>query len=113
MPRSIEDTSISETHTALAANAAEAADLLKAMANPNRLMILCVLAAGEQSVNALNQFVPLSQSALSQHLAALRKADLVSTRRESQVIYYNLVGDKPHAILAVLKQLYCPEMSSL
>lgn len=106
-------TSPDDLSTAFAAHAAEAASLLKAMGNPNRLMILCVLAEGERSVTALNGVVPLSQSALSQHLAALRRADLVATRRAAQVIYYRLIGEAPRAILATLKHHYCPEVSSL
>ncbi len=59
-------------------------------------MVLCHLMKGESSVRTLNQAVPLSQSALSQHLANLRRANLVDTRRESQVIYYHL---KSRAVL--------------
>ena len=91
----------------LAENAHDAAGLLKAMGNPNRLMVLCSLLNKEMSVNQLNEMVPLSQSSLSQHLAALRKAELVSTRREAQTIYYRVRGDAPLAIIMALKQLFC------
>ncbi len=87
-----------------------AADLLKKMSNPHRLMILCTLASGELSVTALNQKVPLSQSALSQHLASLRKAKLVQTRKDGQTVYYQLQGDSATRVIAVLQQIYCPEM---
>ncbi len=91
----------------LSANAKEAAALLKAMANENRLMILCTLLDQEMTVGELNAVVPLSQSALSQHLAALRKAQLVKTRREAQTIYYQLAGDAAQRVITVLKELYC------
>ena len=71
-------------------NAKKASDFLKQLSNHNRLMILCNLQAGELSVTQLNELVPLSQSALSQHLASLRKAELVATRREAQTIYYRM-----------------------
>ena len=73
---------------AMAGNVAQAEQLLKILANKNRLMILCSLQDKEMSVSQLNEAVPLAQSALSQHLAALRKANVVATRRESQTIYY-------------------------
>ena len=62
---------------------------------------------GEKSVGELLEIIDLSQSALSQHLALLREADLVSTRRESQSIYYSLKGDEVSTILAALYQVYC------
>lgn len=93
----------------LAENAHEAAALLKAMGNPNRLMILCSLLDQEMSVNELNTLIPLSQSSLSQHLAALRKAELVCTRRQSQTIYYRIQGDAALTIILTLKQLFCPD----
>ncbi|MFL0799009.1 MAG: metalloregulator ArsR/SmtB family transcription factor [Agarilytica sp.] len=91
----------------LARNAGRAADLLKAMGNQNRLMILCTLIDQELSVGELNETVPLSQSALSQHLAALRKAALVVTRREGQTIYYGVSSDAVSDIIQVLKNTYC------
>ncbi|WP_020405980.1 ArsR/SmtB family transcription factor [Hahella ganghwensis] len=93
----------------LAENAKEAAGLLKAMANENRLMVLCSLLEKELTVGELNRVVPLSQSALSQHLAALRKAGLVSTRREAQTVWYRLEGIAAQQVIAVLKELFCPE----
>src|SRR5690606_31529615 len=69
--------------------AAEAAALLKALSNENRLLILCTLAGGELSVSELNERIAMSQSALSQQLAVLRREGLVQTRREAQTIYYS------------------------
>lgn len=89
-------------------HAQNAAALLKALANENRLMILCTLMGGEMSVGELNEQVPLSQSALSQHLASLREAGLVSTRKEAQTVYYRLQGDEATKVIAVLQSIYCP-----
>ena len=93
---------------ALAENATQAASLLKAMSNVNRLMILCTLINGECSVNELNAKIPLSQSALSQHLSSLRDANLVATRRAAQTIFYRLEGDDAKRVISVLKDIYCP-----
>lgn len=91
------------------AHAAEAAQLLKSMANPSRLLLLCSLVDKELSVSQLNALVPLSQSALSQHLAYLRRAGLVRTRREAQTVFYSLNGDEALQMLTVLKSIYCPD----
>lgn len=85
----------------------EAEAFLKQIANSKRLMILCVLSEGELSVSELNQRVPLSQSALSQHLAKLRAVGFVSTRREAQSIYYALADGRVAAIIQHLYQLFC------
>lgn len=84
-------------------HAESAAGLLRTLANPNRLQILCALRDGELSVGALNERIPLSQSALSQHLAVLRADGLVRTRRESQTIYYAV---RPGPALDVIRVLY-------
>ena len=89
-------------------HAGQAANLLKALANENRLMIMCTLLEGELSVGELNAKVPLSQSALSQHLASLRDAGLVSTRKEAQTVYYQVCGNEASKIIAVLQSIYCP-----
>lgn len=92
------------------ASAARASALLKAMGNPHRLMVLCQLARGERSVGELERLVGLSQSALSQHLARLRRDNLVQTRRSAQTIFYSLAGGEASAVIATLYQLYCSEM---
>lgn len=91
----------------LQANARKASTLLKAMSNERRLLILCHLSAGEKSVSELEQLVLLSQSALSQHLARLRRDKLVRTRRSAQTIYYSLNGEEAKAIMRTLHGLYC------
>lgn len=90
------------------AHAADAAQLLKALGNEQRLMILCHLLDGPLSVSELNQRVALSQSALSQHLALLRELALVSTRREAQTIYYSLPDGPVVRVMALMQEIYCP-----
>ena len=90
------------------AHAAEAAQLLKALGNEQRLHILCNLLDGPLSVGELNQRLDLSQSALSQHLALLREMDLVETRREAQTIYYSLPDGPVVRVMALLQDIYCP-----
>lgn len=87
---------------------AEAASrLLKALANPNRLMILCMLNDQELSVGSLNALIPLSQSALSQHLAVLREDGLVQTRREAQTVYYRVAQGPALSVIAALHAHFC------
>jgi len=85
----------------------QAVSLLKAMANRHRLIILCCLQGQELSVGELNQKIGLSQSALSQHLALLRKDELVNTRKEAQTVYYSLSSPDVEAIISTLHNLYC------
>lgn len=92
---------------ALRPHAAAAARLLKALANPNRLLILCTLSEGELSVGELNRKVDLSQSALSQHLAVLRADGLVATRREAQTIHYSLAAGPAVEIIGLLHREFC------
>jgi len=87
-------------------SAGNASNLLKAMSNQTRLIILCQLLKGEKTAGELDNATQLSQSALSQHLAVLRDHGLVQTRRQSQNIYYSLSGDKPRAIIEVLYNIY-------
>ena len=91
----------------LKSKAGAAEVMLKAVANRNRLVILCELLKGERSVGALQTAIGLSQSALSQHLARLRKDELVATRRESQTIYYSLSSKPITRLIGLLYQLYC------
>ena len=95
--------------TQLERKAAEAVALLKLLANENRLLILCRLAAaGEASVGTLADAVELSQSALSQHLAKMRDDGLVATRRDGQTIYYRITDHDAGRLLALLKDIFCP-----
>jgi len=91
----------------LTAKAAEAALLLAALANESRLMILCELVDGERSVGTLVEAVGLTQSALSQHLAKLRAAGIVATRRDAQTIYYRLASEAAGSVMTTLAEIYC------
>lgn len=95
------------------AHSEDAARLLKALANPARLQVLCSLVPGELSVGQINENVALSQSALSQHLAILRREGLVSTRRSGQTIYYQLAGEAVQRVLEVLYDIYCGPAKAL
>lgn len=88
-------------------NAGRACDLLGAMANPSRLLIMCQLAESEKSVGELQPLVGLSQSALSQHLALLRQKRLVRTRREGQQIFYSLASHEAQALMHTLHEEFC------
>ncbi len=91
----------------LQSNARRASALLKAMSNERRLLILCYLTEGEKSVGELEELVALSQSALSQHLARLRRDKLVRTRRAAQNIFYSLNGQEAQTVMATLHTLFC------
>ena len=84
---------------AFEAKAAQAAELLKALGNERRLMILCRLVDREYAVGELAEVVGLSQSALSQHLAKLRESKMVVTRRVAQTIYYRLAQGPAKRVL--------------
>lgn len=99
---------ISPMHiTDLEPRAEEAAQLLTAMANPKRLLILCNLLEQERSVSELTRIVDLEQSPLSQHLSKLRALGLVKTRRDGQTIFYRLASDAVTRLLATLYDIYC------
>ncbi|PCJ03157.1 MAG: transcriptional regulator [Alphaproteobacteria bacterium] len=87
-------------------NVRDAANLLKALSNEKRLLIACALYKGEKSVGELEEIVGLSQSALSQHLARLRRDNLVSTRREAQTIYYSLRDEAIGHVMQCLCSMY-------
>ena len=91
----------------LESSAERAADLLATMSNKHRLLILCRLVEGEVHAGALADESGLSQSALSQHLAKLRDAGIVTTRRDAQMIYYRLSSPEAEAVLKTLYQIYC------
>jgi DNA-binding transcriptional ArsR family regulator len=90
------------------AQAEQAAELLKALSNPQRLRVMCLLIDGERTVGEINAEVELSQSALSQHLAVLREGGWVQTRRESQNVYYSVSEGPVHRLIETLHDVYCP-----
>ena len=87
--------------------AASACELLKAMANEWRLMILCQLAEGEKTVSELQRMLGLSQSALSQHLAILRREKIVRARKHAQSVSYSLAGEKAPKVMESLHDVFC------
>ena|SRR5574338_471975 len=91
--------------------AGKAAGLLRVLSNEQRLLILCYLAEeGELSVGQLCDRLDLSQSALSQHLARLRGDGIVATRKQAQTIFYSVHDSNARRVLALLHDLYCPEL---
>ncbi|WP_207100192.1 ArsR/SmtB family transcription factor [Paracoccus shandongensis] len=99
------------TH-ALRDRADHVAGRLALVANAKRLLILCELTKGERSVGALQQAVGLSQSALSQHLAKLREAGMVDTRRKSQTIFYRISDPDLEILMAALYDAFCKDLES-
>jgi ArsR family transcriptional regulator len=94
---------------AFEAKAAQAADLLRALSNERRLLILCELGDGELSVGEIQARLDCSQSALSQHLAVLREQGAVATRREGQTIFYRVADPAVLKVIATLASIFCPE----
>lgn len=94
---------LSELHD----KASHAVELLKAMANEWRLMILCQLSEGEKTVSELQSILGLSQSALSQHLAVLRREKIVTARKHAQSVSYSLAGDDASRVMRTLHEVFC------
>ena len=95
-------------YEALQENVREAAEFLKTLGNEWRLMILCSLGDQEKSVGTLEDELGIKQSALSQHLARLRREGLVKTRREAQTIYYSLANPDIMKVIVILQEIFCP-----
>lgn len=91
--------------------ATEVAAQLKAISHPNRLMIVCSLVEGEVSVSELELRLDIHQPHLSQHLTALRKAGIVTTRRDGKQIFYRLLEERAARLILALYQIYCTEPS--
>ena len=91
-------------------NAEAAAAMLKSLAHPSRLLVLCALVEREHTAGELEQLVGLSQSAVSQHLAKLRNEGIVTTRREAQKIFYALGNENVKRILETMHSVYCVEL---
>ena len=88
-------------------NAQRATDFLKALANENRLLFLCLLAEGEKSVTELESSLNLRQPTVSQQLGRLRAENLVKTRRDGKVIYYSLASEEARQVIGLVYQLFC------
>ncbi|HFK1874658.1 TPA: ArsR/SmtB family transcription factor [Pseudomonas aeruginosa] len=96
---------------ALKERASDAAELLRLLANPTRLLLLCQIARGECSVAELERDLGLRQPGLSQQLAELRQNQLVKTRRESRSIYYSLADARVQVLLEALHEALCGDPS--
>ena len=102
--------SMTQSMEEMMTHSGDATKLLKLISNQKRLLILCLLHEQEMSVSELNETLSqLSQSALSQHLAQLRQADLVQVRRDAQTIYYSLTNSKAIQIIHLLHEMYCKD----
>ena len=88
-------------------NSERAASLLKSLANPDRLLLLCQLVEGERSVTELEALTGIRQPTLSQQLGVLRTEELVATRRDGKWVYYRIASEDALAILGTLHQIYC------
>jgi ArsR family transcriptional regulator, virulence genes transcriptional regulator len=88
-------------------HAKDAAGMMKQLANPKRLLILCQLLSDEKPVGELAEEVGLSQSALSQHLAKMREAGLIEADKRGQMVYYRLRSMEANALLSTLYLIYC------
>lgn len=87
--------------------AGEVSELMRTLANPHRLMLLCQLVEGEKSVGELAEALDLRQPTVSQHLALMRRDDLVRTQREGQVIRYRLGRPEVGQMMRFLYQTFC------
>lgn len=93
-------------------NAQRASGFLKALANENRLVILCTLAEGEKNVGELENILGIRQPTLSQQLARLRADELVATRRDSKQIYYSIASKEAEQVIGLLYELFCSESAA-
>lgn len=85
----------------------KAVDLIKALDNPKRLMILCFLCDQELTVSELAEKIGLTLSPTSQHLAILRDKGFVDTKKEEQKVYYRLKSNEVKSVIELLQKLYC------
>ncbi|WP_428824261.1 ArsR/SmtB family transcription factor [Enterovibrio baiacu] len=88
-------------------DAKEAAEVLRILSHPERLIVLCQLREGERNVSQLLENSTLSQSAFSQHLTVLRQANLVATRKSSQSVYYSLAAPKVKHLIDAIQSAWC------
>jgi ArsR family transcriptional regulator, virulence genes transcriptional regulator len=100
-------------HAALASHAEDASEFLKALAHPNRLMILCILCEGERSVTELEQLLALRQPTVSQQLARLREDGLVKARRQGKTINYSLGSNDVRIVVEAVSRMFGSRRSAL
>ena len=99
------ETAIEKTHMAEAAR--EAASVLRALSNPSRLLLLCCLVEGEQTVGELESELGLSQAYVSQQLARLREEGLVAATRDGRMMRYRLSDPRVAPVIEVLYDQFC------
>ena len=87
--------------------ATKASGLLKTLANPDRLLLLCQLTQGEHCVSEMEGLLGILQPTLSQQLGVLRQEGLVTTRREGKQIFYSIASKEALAVMQVLYQQFC------
>ncbi|KXF81242.1 ArsR/SmtB family transcription factor [Enterovibrio coralii] len=88
-------------------DAKAAAEVLRVLSHPERLLVLCQLREGERNVSALMENTTLSQSAFSQHLTVLRQSGLVATRKVSQTVFYRISDDKVERLINAIQNAWC------
>lgn len=91
-------------------SADSACRLMKALSNPDRLLLLCQLSQGEKRVGELEDLVGIGQPTLSQQLGVLREEGLVNTRREGKNIYYQIASPQALAVMNTLFEQFCAPM---
>lgn len=97
---------------AMEARAAEVAGLLKTLAHPARLMLVCTLVEGEFCVGDLERRLGIHQPTLSQQLNVLREAGIVETRRKGKQIFYRLTAEKAARLVGTLYTIFCTDGES-
>ena len=90
-------------------SALKASNMMKLLGHQHRLMILCELKVSEKSVGDLSNIVGISQSLVSQHLARMRHEDVVTSRRDAQVVYYSLKEGPASTLIATLYDIFCAD----
>ncbi|MGV3742472.1 MAG: metalloregulator ArsR/SmtB family transcription factor [Burkholderiaceae bacterium] len=96
----------------LQAAALQATGLLKVLANPDRLLLLCQMTQGEYCVADLEELTGIKQPTLSQQLTVLREEEMVNTRREGKQIFYSIASREAMAVMQVLYEQYCANRKS-
>lgn len=94
------------------AAADRASELLKALANRHRLLLICQLVDGERSVGELAELLGIRDSTVSQHLALLRRDGLVAARRDGQTIWYSISSGPARELLKTVYRVYCCPVAS-
>lgn len=91
----------------MGANAEKAAAALRALSNPSRLMILCLLVEGEKTVGEIEKALEMSQAYVSQQLARLRAERIVAAERDGRLVRYRIEDLRIGPVIRVLYEQYC------